>query len=439
MPKATRAKAAKEFWTGGRKGTLSALSQAQVWALTKVNEKHNLGLTLDDIAKEVWVIGPPRRHPSSTTIENWQAVFANDKEWHPGKSMEEREGQGRKRKFTDHMRLCVKKSAEGLKLGKGIEPTVNLVRQRCTKATVNPDTGEYFDKKIILDVFKNDCYDKGARLPWGQLSPVSQSALSPTQVQKRYEYAKAEVAKDLSDQWYYEHCVWFDPNYTILTQDPRAVFDENQAAKGKHKKRWISPDKRYSSRNMRATPFAGKQKRRDDRKVWWFTVLARGVTHFEVMGSDWSQDGAGQAKFVESLEAILRKMVGAGVHIPRVACTDRGPGLFSRNGYFIREYKDALSHHGFRAYVGDKDGTAQPGDLAECWPHERIAAWAKNWLGKHPMSTASSLDRMEEQVSQRLAQCAKHINENYNVESVCRSWRKRMDELRAAKGERLPL
>ena len=144
MPKATRAKAAKEFWTGGRKGTLSALSQAQVWALTKVNEKHNLGLTLDDIAKEVWVIGPPRRHPSSTTIENWQAVFANDKEWHPGKSMEEREGQGRKRKFTDHMRLCVKKSAEALKLGKGIEPTVNLVRQRCTKATVNPDTGEYF-------------------------------------------------------------------------------------------------------------------------------------------------------------------------------------------------------------------------------------------------------------------------------------------------------
>ena len=264
MPKATRAKAAKEFWTGGRKGTLSALSQAQVWALTKVNEKHNLGLTLDDIAKS-------------------EAVFANDKEWHPGKSMEEREGQGRKRKFTDHMRLCVKKSAEGLKLGKGIEPTVNLVRQRCTKATVNPDTGEYFDKKIILDVFKNDCYDKGARLPWGQLSPVSQSALSPTQVQKRFEYAKAEVAKDLSDQWYYEHCVWFDPNYTILTQGPRAVFDENQAAKGKHKKRWISPDKRYSSRNMRATPFARKQKRRGGRKVWWFTVLPPGVTHFEVM------------------------------------------------------------------------------------------------------------------------------------------------------------
>ena len=59
MPKTAAGKTAKEFWTGGRKGTLSALSQAKVWALTKMNEKHNLGLTLDDIAKEVFVIGLP--------------------------------------------------------------------------------------------------------------------------------------------------------------------------------------------------------------------------------------------------------------------------------------------------------------------------------------------------------------------------------------------
>ena len=45
MPKAALAKTAKKFWTGGRKGTLSALSQAQVWALTKANEKRGLGRT----------------------------------------------------------------------------------------------------------------------------------------------------------------------------------------------------------------------------------------------------------------------------------------------------------------------------------------------------------------------------------------------------------
>ena len=439
MPKTTSGKSAKEFWTGGRKGTLSALAQSQVWALTRMNEKHNLGLTLSDVAKEVFVIGSPRRHPGTTTIESWQATFASDPEWYPGKAMEKREGQGRKRKFNDQMRLCVKNSAESLKLNKGKEPTVNLVRQHCPKATVNPDTGEYFDKKLILDVFKNECFDKGARLPWGHLPPVSQSALSPIQIESRLKYAKAELAKGHTDQWYYQHCVWFDPNYTILTVDPRAVFDESQATKGKNRKRWISPDKRHSARNMRATPFAGKQKRDGDRKVWWFTVLARGVVHFEVMGSDWEQDGAGQAAFVGRLESILRKMVGPGAKLPRVACTDRGPGFFTRNGYFIREYKESLSRCGFSAYVGDKDGKAQPGDLAECWPHERIASWAKYWLGNHPISKTGNLDRMEEQVRQRLTKCAEHINEKYNVESVCRSWPKRMMERKDAKGERLPL
>ena len=50
-------KSAEAFWTEGRQGTLSALSQCKIWALTKLNEKHGLGLLQQDIAKEVWVIG----------------------------------------------------------------------------------------------------------------------------------------------------------------------------------------------------------------------------------------------------------------------------------------------------------------------------------------------------------------------------------------------
>lgn len=261
-------------------------------------------------------------------------------------------------------------------------------------------------------------------------------AVAP-QILLRWNCAKAELAKGHTGAWYNQHCVWFDPNYTILTEEPRAVFDEKQAAKGKNKKRWISPDKRYNSRNCRSTPFAGKQKRDGDRKVWWFTVLARGAVHFELMGSDWEQTGEGQAEFVRRLAGILRKTIGAGAKRPRVVCTDRGPGFFSKSGYFCREYKAALSRHGFRAYVGDVDATMQPGDLADCWPHERIAAWAKNWFAKHPISRAGGLDRMEELVGQRLKQCAKHINEHYNVDSVCRGWPVTMRKLVDARGDRL--
>ena len=78
MPKTAHRKTAWELGTGGCKGTLSALSLAKVWALTTLNEKRGLGLSLMDIANEVWVIGRPRRHPSRTAIEKWQAVFAKD-------------------------------------------------------------------------------------------------------------------------------------------------------------------------------------------------------------------------------------------------------------------------------------------------------------------------------------------------------------------------
>ena len=157
-----------------------------------MKEKHGVDLTLEDIAKEVWVIGKPRRHPCTSTVEKWQSVFAEDPNWYPGKAVDERKGTGRKRKFTDHMRLCVKKSAESLKIKENKEPTVNEVRRRCPSATVNPDTGEYFDKKLILDVFRNDCYDVGAKLPWGHLPPIAQTALAPPQIKLRRQYAVAD-------------------------------------------------------------------------------------------------------------------------------------------------------------------------------------------------------------------------------------------------------
>ena len=62
---------------------------------------------------------------------------------------------------------------------------------------------------------------------------------------------------------------------------------------------------------------------------------------------------------------------------------------------------------------------------------------AKEWLGKRPISTAGGLDRMEERVRERLAECARHINENYDLKSVCRRWRETTRTLRHAECDRL--
>ena len=402
-----------------------------------MSKKFGLKVTQPQIAKEVSVVGKKRKHPCVSAIEQMQAKIEDDKDWYPNKHVIEQDTRpGPKKVFVASMQRCVKESAEAIKHS-GVEPTVNRLRLRCMKAAVNPLTGEFFDKRLILDVFKTQCYDPGAKLPWGYATPVAKAALSDAQIKLRAEYAQVELDKGLSEAWYYRNCVYVDPNYTILTIDPRSVFDEKQASKGKNKKRWVSPDKKFSSRNLRATPFAGKQCRQGDRKIWWHTIVARGKVHFEVMGADWEQTGEGQAELVAKLPKILRSMIGPKDSLPRTIVTDRGPGFFSKNGYFIREYKAALKKHSFKAYVGDEDATDQPGDLQDVWPHERVAAWAKDWLGKHPIPLKGGLDHMEDLTPLRLRACAKHINEKCNVDRVNRSWPRVMRNLKKAKGDRL--
>ena len=205
--------------------------------------------------------------------------------------------------------------------------------------------------------------------------PIAKKALSPMQIQLRLDYALEELRQGFDAAWYFRNCIYMDPNYTILTINPRSTFDIKQASKGTRKRRWISPDKKYSSRNLPSSRFAGKQKSKGDRKVWWHTILARGLIHFEYSGSSWARTAVGQAEAVAKLEAVLKgKMLGEDVALPRVVVTDRGPGFCSPSGYFCNQYRDALHRHGSRPYVG-ADATKQPGDLADCWPHERVMSW----------------------------------------------------------------
>ena len=82
------------------------------------------------------------------------------------------------------------------------------------------------------------------------------------------------------------------------------------------------------SRNLRASPYAGKQTQWGDTKIWWFMVLSQGKVHVEIMDDGWKQDGDGQAEMVERLPGILRRIAGADGRIPDYIFTDRGPGFY---------------------------------------------------------------------------------------------------------------
>ena len=288
----------------------------------------------------------------------------------------------------------------------------------------------------VKQIWAGACYDEGALEPWGHLAPLSKTALSPEMQRLRHEWSIAQLRLDRPPHWYYRHCVWVDPNHTILTIDPRSVFDAQQASYGRNKPRWISPDARMSSRNLRSSPYAEKQARHGDRKVWWHLVLTRGVVHFEVMGAGWRQTGRGQADFIDRLDARLPELLGEGTPLPRVVVSDRGPGFYNSNGSIVAEYRAALRRHGFHAYAGD-DARGQPADVPDALLHERAAAWVKTYMRRRPIPKTGSLDSKEAVLRERLRECAAHINARHDVVGLCHAFPKRLKELRRAKGARL--
>ena len=103
----------------------------------------------------------------------------------------------------------------------------------------------------------------------------------------------------------------------------RTPFDQQQAAMGRHK-RWISGDARQYSGNLKAAPYAGKQKQWADKRIWWFVVLTRGQVFPKIMTTDWAQTGHGMAEFIEDLQMLLKGWLAKNKKLPKVIVTDMG-------------------------------------------------------------------------------------------------------------------
>ena len=202
-----------------------------------------------------------------------------------------------------------------------------MVIAHCTKATLNVGTNGPFSAQVILDVFKTSCYDDDPGKPWSHLPPSQKTALSPELKVSREEWAETMLGKGHQSRWYLNHCVWLDPCSTIVPGSKKTAFDHQQATFGK-RKRWMSAGSKNKSRNMRPSPYAGKQAQWGDKRVWWFIVLAKGRVHLEVMPDGWRQNGEGQAYMVSLLPSILRSMLGATCKMPDVLFTYRGLASF---------------------------------------------------------------------------------------------------------------
>ena len=160
--------------------------------------------------------------------------------------------------------------------------TVAAVQARAERSCTNPDTGELFDKALILQVFRSMCHDGDPNDRWDLYTPYRKTALLPEQLPVRYEWSKVMLNLYDALSWHYRHCIWYDPCNTVVPKGPRAAFNAKQASRGAVK-RWSSRAGRRDNGKLNGSKHGGKQAGRTDKRVWWFVVLARGVVRLKVM------------------------------------------------------------------------------------------------------------------------------------------------------------
>ena len=93
----------------------------------------------------------------------------------------------------------------------------------------------------------------------------------------------------------------------------------------------------------------------------------------------------------------------------------------SRTGKITEEYRTALGEHGLHNAMGTC-AKVQPGNCGDLLLHETAVAWMRVQL-RETLPKKSWLETREE-YARRLKSCADAINNQHDVESLCRGFPK---------------
>jgi hypothetical protein len=204
----------------------------------------------------------------------------------------------------------------------------------------------------IYNVFRERCFDHGSKVPWGHTNPWNKIALSPELVKMRWASARAQKKLNRPKQWFSQNVIYIDACNTVLSDSLKTGFDETQPFFGKAE-RWMSDDSERSSRNLRASPYATKQPRVGDKRIWWFAVLTSGKVGYMGMPDHWNQTGDGMAEFVSEVDSFLCNMLGEDARLPRVLVSDGGPCFYqTTTGHIVEAYRRAAASEDSRIFAG---------------------------------------------------------------------------------------
>ena len=204
-----KAEETKQWWRTARSGNLSPWPLAKVWALHTVSKMKKLDLEHTEIAKCVEKFGVAAGqdpHPSPKAIQLLRKQFDEDPDWYPGKGVETGKRPGPRPLFTPQKKRCLAESAMAMARC-GEEVTVEAVQARAPGACTNPDTGEVFDKALVLKVFRTMCHDGDPADKWNLYACSHKTALEPRLLPLRLAWAKRTLNWCGDKGWYFRHCV----------------------------------------------------------------------------------------------------------------------------------------------------------------------------------------------------------------------------------------
>ena len=139
--------------------------------------------------------------------------------------------------------------------------------------------------------------------------------------------------------------------------------------------------------------------------------------------------------YLTDLNGWLARILTDGLQIVFYLMVDRGNGFYQQTtGDVTPTYKSVLRECGLKNFMGDNCGL-QPGQLGDVLLHETAVAWVRRRERKTVPAPAWAETR--EAFGQRLKGIAQDFNNRYDVESLCRGFPKRVQQLVDGNGKKL--
>ena len=128
-------------------------------------------------------------------------------------------------------------------------------------------------------------------------------------------------------------------------------------------------------------------------------------------------------------------MLGEDALLPSVLFTDPGTGMYTSNGYIVRDFSNAVDAAGFRTYWGSNAKKQAP-DMGDLLLHETAVSWFRAKMRREKPSVLPWCETRA-QWKDRITRCVRAINAEYDVAGLRREFPARLLDCQERGGDHI--